>query len=99
VVAPRPDALAHNRPPGYPSDAVRRHAEGTVVLMVHVTEDGTPAWVDVRTSSGDASLDRSAKEAVALWRFQPARAGGKTVPFDYELAIHFSLDDRPGRPR
>ena len=94
VVQPQPDGTAHNKPPGYPAEAVRRGRQGVVVLLVHVTEQGLPAWVDVQTTSGDASLDRAAKDAVALWRFQPARSGGRTVPYDYEMSIRFSLDAR-----
>ncbi len=90
VVPPRPDGV-RNKPPAYPADAARRRAEGTVGLRIHVTEAGTPAWVDVVASSGDASLDRAAREAVALWRFQPARNNGGPVPFDFEYRIRFTL--------
>ena len=93
VVPPRPDATIRNKPPGYPADAARRHAEGTVALRVHVAENGTPLAVDVVETSGDASLDRSAREAVALWRFQPAREGGQAVPFDYEMSISFRMGE------
>ncbi len=94
VVPPRPDARVRNKPPGYPAEAVRRRAEGTVRLLVHVNAAGVPAWIDVRDSSGDASLDSAAKEAVALWQFVPARNGEVAVPFDYELNIAFKLGDR-----
>ena len=106
VVPPRPDATIHNRPPSYPADAARRHSQGLVGLLIHVTETGIPAWVDVRVSSGDPSLDDAAREAAALWRFQPARNGNTPVPFDLAYNIHFSLNrsdrslfngqDRPG---
>lgn len=94
VVPPRPDATVRNKPPSYPADAVRRRAEGTVGLLVHVAENGVPLGVEVTESSGDGSLDRSAREAVALWRFQPARQHGAAVPFDYELSISFRFGDR-----
>ena len=94
VVPPRPDATVRNKPPGYPAEAVRRRAEGVVGLLVHVAENGVPLGVEVTGSSGDASLDRSAREAVALWRFQPARSGGAAVPFDYEMSISFRMGDR-----
>ena len=94
VVPPRPDATVRNKPPSYPADAARRRAEGVVGLLVHVAENGVPLAVEVVGSSGDASLDRSAREAVALWRFQPARSGGAAVPFDYEMNISFRMGDR-----
>lgn len=92
VVPPRPDALVRNKPPNYPADAARRGAQGIVVLVIHVTPLGLPAWVDIKSSSGDASLDRAARQAVALWRFEPARQNGVAVAFDYELPVRFTLD-------
>ena len=89
VVPPRPDAAIRNRPPSYPADAARRGAQGTVRLLIHISETGTPAGIDLAQSSGDASLDRAAIAAVALWRFQPARNNGIPVPFDYTLDIAF----------
>lgn len=94
VVPPRPDARVRNKPPAYPADAARRGARGTVGLRVRVTETGIPAWVEVVESSGDASLDRSAQEAVSLWQFQPARNGGAAVAFDYDIAIRFTMSGR-----
>ena len=91
VVPPRPDGSVRNKPPAYPVEAARRRAEGVVGLRIHVTEAGTPAWVDVVESSGEASLDRAAREAVALWRFQPARNNGAAVPYDFLYRIKFSL--------
>ncbi len=93
VVPPRPDAAVRNKPPRYPADAVRRRAEGTVGLRVHVTELGLPAWVEVIESSGDGSLDRAARDAVARWRFQPARDGARPLAFDYDFEIRFRLGD------
>lgn len=89
VVPPRPDALVRNRPPSYPPDAARRGSQGTVRLLVHITEAGVPSGVEIVFGSGDPSLDRAAVAAVALWRFQPARNNGTPVPFDYSLDIAF----------
>jgi protein TonB len=91
VVPPRPDARFHNKAPVYPDDAVRRHAQGVVGVRIHVTETGTPVYVDVIHSSGDASLDNSVREAVMLWRFQPASDHGSPVPFDSPMNFDFSM--------
>lgn len=105
VVPPRPDATIHNRAPAYPHDAAMRGHEGTVDLLIHVTELGIPAWVDVRVSSGDPSLDAAARDAVSAWRFRPALKGRTPVAFDFPYQITFSLggnrrvfngQDRPG---
>lgn len=94
VVPARPDGRVQNKAPAYPADAARRGSQGLVGLVVHVTAMGTPAWVDVRVSSGDAALDNAARDAVSAWRFQPARAGGEAVPFDFPYNIVFALDGR-----
>ena len=94
VVPPRAEASIRNKPPAYPPEAARRGAQGTVGLLVHVTETGVPGWVEIRVSSGDAALDRAAQEAVSLWRFQPARRGGVPVPFDYPQNIQFTIGGR-----
>ena len=60
---------------------------------MHVTELGLPAWVEVIESSGDGSLDRAARDAVARWRFQPARDGARPLAFDYDFEIRFRLGD------
>ncbi len=91
---PAPDSRFRNLPPNYPANAARTGAEGTVQLMVHVTASGVPGDVAVVRSSGHSSLDAAAQEAVLLWRFRPARAGGRPVPFDYALNIRFTLGDR-----
>ncbi len=91
VVPPRLDARVHNKAPVYPEDAIRRHAGGVVGVRIHVTETGTPAYVDIIHSSGDASLDGSVREAVMLWRFQPASDRGRPVAFDYVMNFDFSM--------
>jgi len=94
VVPPAPDAAFRNRPPSYPAAATRAAAEGTVQLLIRVSEAGLPAQVLVAASSGHLELDRAARDAVLLWRFRPARSGGAPVPFDYLMNIRFSLGDR-----
>ena len=94
VVPARPDGRAQNKAPAYPLQAARRGSQGLVGLVIHVTASGAPAWVDVRVSSGDRMLDNAARDAVSAWRFQPARAGGEAVPFDFPYNIVFALNGR-----
>lgn len=91
VVPPRPDATIHNRPPAYPPEAARHGHQGTVDLLIHVTELGVPAWVEVRGSSGDPNLDAAARDAISAWRFRPAFNGRTPVPFDMPYQVVFSL--------
>ncbi len=95
VVPPRPDSAFRNQPPAYPIEAARQGAEGTVTLLIHVSAQGRPQGVVVANSSGTASLDRAARNAVQRWRFTPARNEGTPVPFDYSLDIRFILGDKP----
>lgn len=77
--------------PIYPLSARRRGIEGTVVLRVEVLTSGEPGRVEVARSSGDDSLDDSAREAVRQLRFNPAQKGGKAivgwanVPYQFKL--------------
>jgi protein TonB len=94
VVRPSLDSKFRNQPPNYPIEAARMGAEGTVSLMVHVSAQGLPQDVAVASSSGNATLDATARNAVRRWHFTPARIQGAPVPFDYALDIRFILGDR-----
>lgn len=77
--------------PVYPLSARRRGIEGTVVLRVEVLPTGEPGRVEVTQSSGNDSLDESARKAVGKLRFSPAQKGGKAivgwanVPYQFKL--------------
>jgi protein TonB len=86
------DAKSRNREPIYPPDAVRRAEQGAVILLIHVSPLGLASSVDVLKSSGYASLDRSAHDAVAAWRFLPAVKDGQPIPFDMPLRVTFQLE-------
>ncbi|GAC1344118.1 MAG: hypothetical protein NVSMB18_21160 [Acetobacteraceae bacterium] len=89
VVPPEPDSAYRNRPPAYPQEAARVGAQGTVLLVVRVSARGLPEQVQVATSSGHATLDRAAREAVLRWHFRPAVAGGAPIPYDFQINIRF----------
>jgi len=84
--------LLRNRPPVYPPQAVQRGFQGTVVLLIQVTEDGLVGQLDLAESSGHSVLDAAAMYAVRTWRFAPARAGGRAVAATVRLPIRFSLE-------
>ena len=62
-------------------------------MRVAVSAEGTPADVAVAASSGHASLDAAAIEAVRKWRFVPAMQGGQPLPSVAEVPIRFRLED------
>jgi protein TonB len=92
VVPASIDAKSRNREPVYPLEAVRRAEQGAVILLIHVSPEGLASGVDVLTSSGHASLDRAARDAVAAWRFLPAVKDGQPIPFDMPLRVTFQLE-------
>ncbi len=80
-----------NRPPVYPGAARQRGYEGDVLIAAEVRADGRIGAVRVKRSSGYASLDNSALEAVRAWRFEPARRMGAVVDAWVEIPIRFKL--------
>lgn len=90
-----PDAGAadlHNPKPPYPPVSRSKGEQGTVLLKVCVSANGTVDSVVLAKSSGYIRLDRSANDTVERWRFHPARKGGQAIPMCYQLPIRFSLD-------
>jgi periplasmic protein TonB len=81
--------------PAYPMAARQVGAEGTTLLRVHVSTDGSVDEVQVQRSAGHPALDRAATEAVRKWRFEPARNGSVAVavwvvvPFEFRLKKDF----------
>ncbi|MEZ5978965.1 MAG: TonB family protein [Planctomycetota bacterium] len=64
-----PPELLEAPPPRYPTLAVRRKYEGSVLLLVVVAADGSVRDVVVEESSGHDVLDGAAVDAVRTWRF------------------------------
>lgn len=64
-----------------------------MVLRVLVRADGTAGVVEIRTSSGSALLDQSARNAVQTWRFNPATNDGKPVDEWFLIPIPFKLQN------
>ena len=89
IIPAAPDAVFHNRPPEYPSEAVLNGQHGTVVVVIHVSPAGTAAGVDVVSSSGYVLLDRAARDAVTRWRFLPAVKDGQPVASDMTMGFVF----------
>lgn len=88
------DYLA-NLAPEYPPLSRRLGEQGTVCLRVRVSADGLPVETHLDSSSGHSLLDRAALEAVADWRFVPAKLGDRAVVGSVLVPIHFSLRETP----
>jgi len=85
-------AYLRNPPPRYPPAARRNSEEGTVVLRVLVTTDGTASRTELDRSSGSAVLDSAALEAVRSWRFVPARRGSQNIEDWVRVPVVFRLE-------
>jgi periplasmic protein TonB len=81
------------RPPVYPPRCLRMGIEGVVRVRVLVGEDGRPQEVTVGRTSGDASLDQAAIDAVRQWRFEAAKRDGVPVRAWALVPIEFKLID------
>jgi protein TonB len=92
LVPPNFNAAYLNNPaPMYPRLSRRIGEEGRVLLRVHVSEQGLPTQVQIRTSSKHRRLDEAALDAVRRWRFVPARRGDTAVDAWVLVPIFFSL--------
>ena len=90
TAAPRYRENAH---PVYPAVARSRGYEGMVLLAAEVAADGRVENLTIKKSSGYASLDRSALEAVKRWKFDPGRRMGKPVAMWVDVPVKFVLKE------
>lgn len=92
VIAPRFDADYLNNPkPGYPMMSKRLGEEGQVLLRVLVSSQGSAEQVQLLRSSGFPRLDEAAQEAVAKWRFVPAKVGSVATTAWVQVPVSFQL--------
>ena len=75
----------------YPEEERARGDEGTVVLDLHLDQDGRVTSADV-VRSGGAAFDGAALRAARLLRFTPAFVGGDKVAVKIRQAIQFKLE-------
>lgn len=77
--------------PRYPESARRAGIEGTTLVGMTISTDGsvTSAWVE--SSSGNGELDNAAVNAVYSWRFVPAQINGMSVTANSRVPITFRL--------
>jgi protein TonB len=92
VIPASPDDKARNRPPVYPQQAALLRQQGAVIVMIHVSPQGTTQGVDIVQGSGYALLDRAVLDAVRNWRFLPAVKDGQPVPFDMPMRFVFQAN-------
>ena len=92
VYATARPSYGHTPRPSYPTRAIMRGYEGSVLLNVRVLPNGKPDEVTVFKSSGYKILDKAALAAVKKWKFQPAQRGFKAVSSWVKVPIEFRLE-------
>lgn len=91
VFSREPSFLTPPKPPIYPAQARRRNQQGLALVEVRLDEKGLLREIRLLRSSGVESLDRSAMDAVAAWRFRPETQDGLPVPSRVHIPIEFAL--------
>lgn len=86
-------AYLHNPRPNYPAISRRLSEEGKVLLRVRVSPDGRAAAVDIEKSSNFERLDTAARQAVAQWRFVPAKRGDEAIEATIIVPLVFRLEN------
>src|SRR5205823_9536618 len=64
--------------PQYTQEARDARIEGTVMVTVEISEEGTPDRIQIIRGL-DPGLDRNAADAVEQWLFKPGEKDGKPV--------------------
>jgi TonB family protein len=76
--------------PKYYRDTIIDRVEGTVRLFAVIRKDGAVDSIEILRGI-DSRLDRSAAEALAKWRFEPAKREGIPVDVDAVFEVPFRL--------
>ncbi|HEU4687070.1 MAG TPA: M56 family metallopeptidase, partial [Vicinamibacterales bacterium] len=93
VVLPKSNPLRPLSQPSYPPASRRLGEHGTVVLRLHVLEDGSVADVRIDQSSGYPDLDYSAFYESFRWRIDPGTVDGEPSRMWGKFAVTFKLTD------
>jgi TonB family protein len=75
--------------PKFPEAALRRGTEGYVVVRAHIAKDGTVTRATISRSSGDATLDETARTAVLKWKMNAAAIKPQYLTKGYDQRIDF----------
>ncbi|MGA9642593.1 MAG: TonB family protein [Terriglobales bacterium] len=76
--------------PVYPEEARRAGEQGVAVLDTVIAPDGSVERV--QPVSGDDVLEKSAAEAVRLWKFEPYQSMGRAIAVETTIAVEFRLN-------
>lgn len=82
--------LIYQVDPEFSEEARKAKFQGEVLVHLIVDATGRPTQVRVIRPVG-MGLDEKAREAVAQYKFRPARKGGQAVPVELNVAVNFQI--------
>ena len=77
--------------PGYPRAARQRRMQGTVDLLVGISESGSAYSVKIARSSGYDILDKAAAKAAHGIRLKPYKVNGVATPIQVKIQYVFKM--------
>jgi len=75
--------------PRYPSQAMQMRIQGSVQLQATISKNGD--ITNLKVTSGDGILARSAQEAVKQWKYKPYYLNGEPVEIQTQILVNFKL--------
>jgi TonB family protein len=78
--------------PKYPPETIKENIEGEVVLYAIIRANGSVDSIQLMRTL-DPRLDQNAIQALAQWKFRPARRDG--APVDIEAVVHIPFRYHP----
>lgn len=94
----RPVKETRSLPP-YPSESIKLHEEGRVLLEVAIGTNGAVTQARVFKPSGHQLLDNAAVQHVKQhWRWHPPMRAGKPVKATTRVAVDFKLQPKGFKP-
>jgi TonB family protein len=93
VVLPKSNPQWPLSQPVYPPASIRLREHGTVVLRLHVLEDGSVADVRIAKSSGYPDLDYAAFYESFRWKIDPGTVDGVPSRMWGRFAVTYKLTD------
>jgi len=94
VATDKSPAILSSPKPAYPKTAYRARQEGRVTIDIEVMGDGKVGRATLQTTSGVASLDESALEAIRTWQYAPGSKSGQPTAQWIRVVVAFELKNR-----
>ncbi|HVO76396.1 MAG TPA: energy transducer TonB [Candidatus Bathyarchaeia archaeon] len=88
----QPPQAVVKEPPSYPYKARELGVEGSVQVKMLVQKDGSVGDVKILDARPKGVFDEAVYQALAQWRFNPGKVGGKAVMAWVVTTVHFDLN-------